>query len=217
VPQIVGDFRRLYLTLGLAVLAVGAVRAGRQTVLPLWAEHIGLSAATTSLVFGIASAVDMVLFYPSGLVMDRFGRRAIALPSMLVLGIGTMVLPLAHGLVAFTLTAMAISFGNGVGSGIMMTLGADAAPRENRPTFLSVWRVMSDSGNALGPVVVSVLTGLFTLATGIVGVGFTGLLAAAGLARWAPRYSRFWRRPASDSAMAASATAITLSAGSQSP
>ena len=217
VPQIVGEFRRLYLTLGVAVLAVGAVRAGRQVVLPLWAEHIGLTAATTSLVFGIAGAVDMVLFYPSGLVMDRFGRRAIALPSMLVLGLGTMVLPLTHGLVAFTLMAMAISFGNGIGSGIMMTLGADAAPRDNRPTFLSVWRVMSDSGNALGPVVVSVLAGLFTLATGIVGVGATGLLAAAGLARWAPRYSAFWRSAASDNTMTATATTATLSAGSQSP
>ncbi|MBA3907301.1 MAG: MFS transporter, partial [Pseudonocardiales bacterium] len=51
--------RRLLLTLGVAVLAIGATRAARQVVLPLWAVHIRLSPEATSLVFGVASAVDM--------------------------------------------------------------------------------------------------------------------------------------------------------------
>lgn len=89
--------RRLFATLGLAVFAVGAVRAARQTVLPLWAEHIGLGAEKTSLIFGIASAVDMALFYPAGKVMDRFGRLAVALPATLILGGAMMILPLTGG------------------------------------------------------------------------------------------------------------------------
>jgi len=198
VREVLRAHRRLFLGLGFAVMAVGAIRAARQTVLPLWAHHIGLSATTTSLVFGIASAVDMALFYPSGLLMDRHGRRVIALPSMAILGIGTMILPLTHGLTAFTLVAMLISFGNGIGSGIMMTLGADAAPEAGRLRFLSIWRVMSDSGNALGPVIVSVLAGIATLTVGIVGVGTIGLLASAGLARWGPRHSAYWRRSSHD-------------------
>ncbi|MBV9594038.1 MAG: MFS transporter [Actinobacteria bacterium] len=182
---------RLFATLGLAVLAVGAVRAARQTVLPLWAEHVGLGPEKTSLIFGIANAVDMALFYPSGKVMDHFGRLAVAVPSMLVLGASMMSLPLTHNELSLTLVALIISFGNGIGSGIMMTLGADASPVVGRTRFLSIWRLMSDSGNAAGPVVVSVVAAVTTLAVGIASVGAVGLLAAAGLARWAPRFSSF--------------------------
>jgi MFS family permease len=185
------EHRRMLLTLGVGILAIGAVRAARQTVLPLWAVHIGLSPEATSVVFGIASAVDMALFYPSGKVMDSYGRLAVALPAMLVLGLAMIALPLTGGVVGLTAVAMVMSFGNGIGSGIVMTIGADAAPPDNRLRFLSVWRVMSDTGNALGPVVVSVVAGLATLAAGIAAVGAVGLLAALALARWVPRYSAF--------------------------
>jgi len=194
VRQMVTDHRRLFATLGLAVVTVGAVRAARQTVLPLWAEHLGLSAEQTSLIFGIASAVDMSLFYPSGKVMDRQGRLFIAVPAMLIIGASMMALPLAHGAVMLTVLAMLMSVGNGIGSGIMMTLGADVAPAEGRLPFLSVWRVMSDVGNAAGPVVVSVVATLSSLAAGIVTIGALGPLASAGLTWWVPRYSTFATR-----------------------
>jgi MFS family permease len=187
-------YRRLLMTLGVAVLAIGAARAARQVVLPLWAVHIGLSPEVTSLVFGIASAVDMALFYPSGKVMDRHGRLAVAVPSMLILGGAMAVLPLTGGIVGLTAVAMVMSFGNGIGSGIVMTLGADVAPPDNRLRFLSMWRLMSDTGNALGPVVVSVIASLWALAAGIVAVGGVGLLAAGALTIWAPTYSPFATR-----------------------
>jgi MFS family permease len=69
--RVLRGHHRLFLTLGFAIAAVGAVRQARQSVLPLWAQHIGLSPTQTSVMFGIANAVDMVMFYPSGKVMDR--------------------------------------------------------------------------------------------------------------------------------------------------
>lgn len=185
---------RLFATLGIAIVAVGAVRAARQTVLPLWSNHLGLSATTTSLIFGIASAVDMALFYPAGKVMDRFGRLSIALPSMLLLGGAMMAVPLTTGVTSLTLVAMTMSFGNGIGSGIMMTIGGDTAPAEGRVRFLGIWRFFSDSGNAAGPVVVSAVAGVATLAAGIVSVGSAGIIAAVALWIWVPRYSTFARR-----------------------
>jgi MFS family permease len=191
VSEMLRTKRRLFATLGLAVFAVGAVRASRQTVIPLWAEHIGLSAEATSLVFGIASVFEILLFYPGGKIMDRYGRLSVALPAMTVLGVTMMVLPLTHGFVTLALVAGAMSMGNGIGSGVMMTLGADIAPVASRIQFLSIGRVASDSGGAAGPVLVAVVASAWTLAAGIVAIGSVGLLAAAALSRWAPRYSPF--------------------------
>jgi MFS family permease len=183
--------RRLLATLGVGILAVGMVRAARQTVLPLWADHIGLNATQISLVFGIASAADMALFYPAGKVMDRFGRLAVALPAMLVLGAAMTVLPLTAGVISLAAVAIVMSLGNGIGAGIMMTLGADVAPIDGRTRFLSVWRVMSDSGNAAGPLVVSAGALAWSLAAGIVAMGLVGVIAAAMLGMWTPRYSAY--------------------------
>jgi MFS family permease len=194
VLRTIATYRRLFATLGFAVMAVGAARATRQTVLPLWAEHLGLSAEHTSLIFGLANAVDVSLFYPSGKIMDRYGRLAIAVPAMVILGGSMMALPLASNGFALAVLAMLMSAGNGIGSGIIMTLGADVAPAVGRLQFLSVWRVMSDIGNASGPVVVSAVATVWSLAAGIVTIGALGPLSAVGMTRWAPRYSRFATR-----------------------
>jgi MFS family permease len=186
--------KRLYATLGLAVLAVGAVRAARQTALPLWAHHIGLSPEQNSVIFGIAGAVDMLLFYPSGKVMDRSGRMVIALPSMLLLGAAMMLIPTTNTAIELTAVAAVMGLGNGIGSGIMMTLGADTAPADNRIRFLATWRLLSDTGTAAGPLLMSAVATVTTLALGMVSIGSVGLLAAAGLARWVPRYSPYATR-----------------------
>ena len=113
---------------------------------------------------------------------------------MVILGAATALLPLTAGPVSVTMVAIAMSFGNGLGSGIMMTLGADAAPVDGRVGFLSVWRTMTDTGSAVGPLVVSVVAVMWTLAAGIVAVGGVGLLAAVALARWVPRHSPYANR-----------------------
>jgi MFS family permease len=189
--RVLHEHWKLFSTLGLAIIAVGAVRAARQTVVPVWAVHIGLGAAQTSLIFAIASAVDMALFYPAGKVMDVYGRLAVALPAMTILGVTMAMLPLTHGLVTLTLVAMAMSFGNGIGAGIMMTLGADTAPEAGRLRFLGIWRFLGDSGNAAGPLLVSAIASLASLGAGIVAVGSLGLVASFGLYVMVPRYSPY--------------------------
>jgi MFS family permease len=191
VRSVVVRHHRIFLTLGMAVLLVASVRATRQTVLPLWADHLGLSPSTTSVVFGLAGLVDALTFYPSGKVMDRAGRLWIAVPSMLVLGLTQAVLPFTTGLVSLTIVAMVMGFGNGIGSGVLMTLGADVAPPRIRSQFLGVWRLCSDSGTATGPLVVSAAAGLGSLAAGIGVMGAVGVAAALALMRWVPRYSPY--------------------------
>ncbi|HET6504112.1 MAG TPA: MFS transporter, partial [Amycolatopsis sp.] len=129
-------------------------------------------------------------------VMDVYGRLAIAVPSMAILGVTMALLPLTHGLLTISLVAMAMSFGNGIGAGIMMTLGADTAPEAGRLRFLGIWRFFGDIGNAAGPLVVSVIA-VASLSAGIVAVGSLGLLAALGLFLTVPKYSPFAyrRRP----------------------
>lgn len=184
---VVRDQRRILATLGVGALAVAAARALRDVVLPLWGDHLGLAASTTSLVFGIAGGAEMLLFYPAGYVMDRFGRVWTAVPAMVGLGVGFLLLPLAHGVAAFTAAACFIGVSNGIGAGILMTLGADAAPPGQVSRFLGAWRLVADVGGAAGPAALSAATLVVPLAAGVAGAGVCALAGAAWLAHWVPR------------------------------
>jgi MFS family permease len=171
-------------TLGLGVFVLAAVRASRQVVVPLWAEHRGLDVTTISVIFGASGAVDMLLFYPAGYVMDRLGRRWVAVPSTALLALAHLLLPLAGGVRGILAVALLLGLANGAGSGIVMTLGADASPDVGRSQFLGAWRLCADAGIAGGPVLVSVAASLASLATGIVAMGVVGLAGAVALHRW---------------------------------
>lgn len=177
-------------TLGLGMLLVGAARASRQVALPLWADHIGLGPATTSIVFGLSALMETVLFYPAGLAMDRLGRRLVVVGSMSLLALSLVAMPFTGTAVTLGAAAAVMGLGNGLGSGINMTVGADASPAVGRAAFLGVFRLFGDVGNGLGPVLVSVVTAVSTLGAAIVAAGATAALAALLLSRWLPRHPR---------------------------
>jgi MFS family permease len=151
---------RTYLRLGTGVMILSLARSSRQTILPLWCASLGFTAQSTSLVYAVSMAVDMSLFFIGGLIMDRYGRRWVAVPSLVVLGIGLASLPWAQSPTAVVVVAVILGLGNGVGSGLVMVLGSDASPDHGRTQFLSGWRLMSDTGNALGPAAISGLVWL---------------------------------------------------------
>jgi MFS family permease len=194
------SFRGVLARMGGGVSLVAAVRSARTVLLPLWAVSIGLSESNTALIIGIAGAVDFALFYASGQIMDRFGRMWSAIPSMLGLGIGFLVLAFSHELDARLFWYIAVSVflavANGIGSGIIMTLGADLAPKESPAAFLGAWRFAGDAGQAAAPLAVSLLTALVSIAFASGVMGALGLLGAALLARYIPRYVPRKARPA---------------------
>ncbi|MDD9206782.1 MFS transporter, partial [Georgenia sp. 10Sc9-8] len=186
---VVRRYRHLFLTLGTAVFLVGATRGARQTVIPLWGEYQGFDPEVISLIFGLSGALDVLLFYPAGKVMDAFGRLWIGIPSMAIMAGAMVALPLTSTVAGVTVVAAVLGLGNGMGSGIMMTLGSDVAPPAERSTFLGVWRLFQDSGDAAGPLAISAGAALGSLAAGIWVTATFGTGAAAALARWVPRYS----------------------------
>ncbi|WP_169582224.1 MFS transporter [Microbacterium thalassium] len=185
-------YRGVLSRLGVAAASLAGVRSARQVVLPLWGVSIGLDAQTIALVVGISGAIDFALFYASGQVMDRFGRLWAALPAMLLMGAGFIALSFTHDTAQaamwFAMFAGVLGVGNGLSSGILLTLGADVAPKADPAPFLGSWRTLTDAGGAVSPLLVSAIAAASTLAiaTGVMGV--IGLLGAAAFARWVPRF-----------------------------
>jgi MFS family permease len=185
-------YRSVLSRLGLAAASLSAIRSARQVVLPLWGVSIGLDAQTIALVVGISGAIDFALFYASGQVMDRFGRLWAALPAMLLMGCGFLALSFTHGspdaAMWFAMFAAVLGVGNGLSSGILLTLGADVAPQSEPAAFLGSWRTLTDAGGAAAPLIVSAITALSSLALATGAMGVLGLLGAGAFVRWVPRF-----------------------------
>jgi MFS family permease len=186
-PMVLRQYWRLFLTLGTGVLLLSAIRQTRQSVIPLWAHHLGLSPTTSSIIYGVAGGIDALTFYPSGKIMDLHGRRWVAVPCVLIMGTSFLLMPLTRGAGTLMLVAMVMGFGNGCGSGIVMTLGADTSPAIGRLTFLGIWRELADAGGGIGPLILSAVTALAGLGAGIAVSGGVGFLAAGALWLWIPR------------------------------
>ncbi len=178
--------------LGLAAASLSAVRSARQVVLPLWGLSLGLDASTIALVVGVSGAIDFALFYASGQVMDRFGRLWAAMPAMVLMGAGFLALSFSHDADAavlwFGMFAAVLGVGNGLSSGILLTLGADVAPKREPAAFLGSWRTLTDAGGAAAPLLVSAITAVASLPIAAGAVGVLGLLGALGFIRWIPRF-----------------------------
>ena len=177
----------VFLSVGVGVLLLSALRASRQVVIPLWAEHLGMDATQASLIYGLSGAIDMVVFYPAGKLMDRKGRQWVAIPSTLIMGTAMLLIPLSTGFAGLLLAALLIGFGNGISSGLNMTLGADFSPDNGRGQFLGIWRFMADAGATGGPVLLSGVTAVVSLGAGVAATGVLGFAAASVFAITIPR------------------------------
>jgi MFS family permease len=179
VPRLIRLRLRELSTAGMAQVCAQMIRAGRQIIIPLYAAYgIGLGVSAVGTIVSLSAAVDMSLFYPAGLVMDRFGRRYAIVPSFGFLALGMALVPLTHSYLALLGATLVLGFGNGLGSGSMMTLGTDLAPPGQMREFLGIWRLIGDTGSTAGPVIVGTVASSLGLGVAAFALAGIGLLAA---------------------------------------
>jgi MFS family permease len=177
---------RTFLTAGFASISLQLMRSARAILLPLYGHALGLEVLAISGVATLAALADLVLFLPAGQIMDRYGRKWAALPCMIGLALTLSLLPFANDFVALVLVAMAIGLVNGVGSGVVLTIGADLAPARDRASFLGIWRTVGDVGRVSAPLLVGVLVQVATLGAAAWLIAGLGLVGAGVMARFVP-------------------------------
>ncbi len=185
--QIVATYRRDLFAAGSAQILAQMIRAGRDIIVPLYGGTVlGLDLTAVGVIITVSAAIDMSLFGIAGLLQDRMGRKWASVPSMIILGVGMAMVPLTAGYTSLLAAAAIMGLGNGLGSGTMMTLGSDLAPRDAMGEFLGLWRLIGDGGNTGGPLVVGAVADLTGLGLAAIVLAGVGALAAGNLAWLVP-------------------------------
>jgi MFS family permease len=189
--SLAGTFRvlqtqgRVLATAGLSALILQLMRATRQLLVPLFGQAAGLEVAAIGLAYSLGTVVDIAMFYPSGVLADRWGRKWSAVPSMLLYAAGLALLPLAAGFYSLLAAAVLLGFANGIGTGVVMIIGADLARASGRQgQFLGLWRLIGDLGISIAPLLAGVVAdaaGLALASLTVAGIGLVGSLVMAFL------------------------------------
>ena len=176
-PRLALEYRRVFATAGVAAVSFMLMRESRTVLLPLIGASLALDAQQIGTLVSASALVDVAFFYPAGVIMDRYGRRATAVPSSILFVLTLAAMTLAQGYHSLLAVALAVGIANGMSTGIVMTLGTDLAPAGRRNEFLGLWRLLTDAGTSAGPLAISavlVVAPLSIAALGVAAVGAVG-------------------------------------------
>jgi MFS family permease len=178
---------RPILLVGTAALVLTAARTNRDLLLPLLGHWYGYHDSLISLVFAVSSAAELVLVLPAGSLMDRYGRAAVLVPCLALMGIGFAITPIAGTVGGFFLFGALLALGNGLGAGINKTLSADVTPSIGRARWMGLWNSVSGAGGLVGPALVTVIAAASTVVAASIATGVLTLVGAGWAAWWLPR------------------------------
>ena len=160
------------------LILFSAARSGRMLLLPLIGLELELAPSRIGLLIGLTAAADVLTSPASGPLMDERGRLATIIPSFTLTAAGFAVLGLAQGGWLLAIAAVVLGLGNGLSSGLLLTLGTDLAPPGGEGPFLGRFGAMQDTGRLIGPFVVGLLGELLGLNIAAVALA---VITAAGL------------------------------------
>jgi MFS family permease len=123
-----------------------------------------------------------MLFPVVGYSMDRWGRKSTGIPAFIVLAMALALIPTTGSFGGLLAVGLIAGLGNGLSSGFVLITGIDLAPRDNPGEFLGVWRLISDTGGAGGPIAIGGIAQIMTLgiaSSAAAGIGVFGALMLA--------------------------------------
>jgi MFS family permease len=197
--RILARNRDFLLISGVSFVVFFTMTGAQFTALPLFAvDELNVGADFIGWALFLSNTVGFVMLYPSGIVSDRYGRRAIILVLLASMAVGLVAMALSTSAAWILLASLAMGGGNALRGPAMQAYVMDAGRAGGHGATAGAFRAIGDLGSTLGPM----------LATAMVGIGFRSffLLNAAIVV---VAFALFWRwaaaRPGETRALAASA------------
>jgi MFS family permease len=196
-PSFVQQVRLMSVSTGfLLVSLIGFTAAVARTgavfnVIPLMVtDRLHLAPDQIGLGLSLVSLGGLLLAYPSGVLVDRFGRKAVIVPATLSSGVAAGLFALVPSFTWYLVACGAWSFALGMASNAPTAYAADSAPPGMNAAVMSTYRMLSDAGYVLGPLALGIIADSFGATPALVVAGSLLVISALLFARFAPESYR---------------------------
>jgi MFS family permease len=158
-----------FLLVSLITFMAAVARTGALfNIIPVLArDRLGLDADQIGVGLALASLAGLVVIYPSGMLIDRIGRKTVIVPGTLMSAAAMVIFLLAPSYGWFLAACVVWSLASGVGGAAPAAYAADVAPPGMNAAAMSTYRMLSDVGYVVGPLALGLVTDLFGARTAL--------------------------------------------------
>lgn len=200
-PPLTVFLQRPFLVLGFTNFIIYLMSQGGafESLFPVHVTSVaGLSTVEIGYGLSLLNLISFLISFPGGAVTDRVGRKAVLLPGMLLLGLGTFLLAGISDYWMVMVALFVIGMGDGLSSGAVLVLAMDMAPPQHRGVFLGVWGFIERSGGVLAPIVMGAIAQAFGIPAAFTAVTGCMVVAAVVMGLFGPE--TWVRRPVTPAA-----------------
>jgi MFS family permease len=154
--------------------------------------HDRLALSPDRLGFGLAlaSLVGLVVVYPAGVLVDRYGRKPVIVPATIMAGAALVLFAVAPSYPWFLVACVVWSLASGLSGAAPAAYAVDVAPSGMNAAAMSAYRMLADLGYVLGPIAVGLSADLVGPDATLAAVALLLLAVAWLFARRAPETVR---------------------------
>ena len=128
-------------------------------VIPVLArDRLALSTDRIGVGLALSSLVGLVLAYPAGVLVDRWGRKTVIVPATIVAGVSLVLFLTASSYASFLVACITWSIAVGISGAAPAAYAADVAPHGMNAAAMSTYRMLSDLGYVIGPLLLGIVT-----------------------------------------------------------
>lgn len=161
-------------------LVVAYTRSGsRDLALVLLGKNIGASESQIGLALSVIFIMNVIVLYSAGTLADRYGSKAVIVPSLLLTGVGLWLLAIAPQYTFFLLAASVYGLAAGISSPVPAAYVVEVVNEASQGQALGLFRTFNDIGLVFGPALMGWIGDRAGMNTGVmVNAGLVILVAA---------------------------------------
>ena len=146
--------RSTYIALVVATWASHSYRITLQSMLPLYAgTYLNFTPSQVGLLFSIAGAFVFAMIIPSGIIMDKVGRKWATVPSTGLPALAFLLIPFTDSFLQLAIMLSLTGICNGLSLGSMSVSTFDVVPAHARGRLQAARRMIAEMGGTLAPLV----------------------------------------------------------------
>eukprot|EP01084_Bolivina_argentea_P096560 173597_1 len=155
------------------------VRQTRKMILTFRGDDLLLSNKNIGTINSCSFILDSFMFIIAGYIMDKFGRKATAIPGLFGFVIALSFISFVNNFAQLLSIAIVFGLADGITVGLMMVSTADLAPKECKSEFISAFKIFNNLPRVLTPFIIGWLTNdvsIFVASILSAVIGFIALL-----------------------------------------
>lgn len=144
-----------------------AILAGvRQTTIPLFASTIiHLNSVDIGIVLSVATAMNLILTVPMGYAIDNFGRKPIVVFALCASAVSCFIYPSTSTFLLMCGASAIMGIGSSGSNQAPVAMATDATVNEPHGVSMGLFRMFSDIGGIIGPIILGMVADSFGITT----------------------------------------------------